>query len=179
MTKLTLNSFSEKYDIQVRLVTIDDAEFILQLRTNPQLNKFIHSTDISIEKQREWINEYKKRELAGIDYYFYYSRNGVPIGVNRVYDICTNKGTCGSWVCQKSVSTELPIITLIILREIMFEQLNLEYDYFDVRKQNKKVIKTHMMFGAEQINEDEQNYYYVLTKENFYKTKDTILQILL
>jgi hypothetical protein len=176
---LDKNFTLERYGLYVRFVEESDAEFIVKLRTDPQLSQFLHITNNSVEKQKEWITEYKNREIAGIDYYFYYSHNGMPIGVNRVYDIRTNRGTCGSWICQKGLSAELPIITLVVLREIMFEQLDLEYDYFDVRKQNKKVIKTHLLFGAEQIDEDDLNYYYVLSREKFFNTKNTILQMLI
>ena len=50
-------------NIKLELITEDDAEMILKLRTDPKLNKFIFETDPDIEKQKEWIREYKKREL--------------------------------------------------------------------------------------------------------------------
>jgi hypothetical protein len=177
--KLPSNYSDKKYGVDFRLVNEEDAEFIVKLRTDPQLNRFLHATDCSIEKQKEWIREYKKRESEGIDYYFYYSQDGTPIGVNRVYDIHDDRGTGGSWICQKGLSMELPIITFIILREIMFEQIDLEYDYFDVRKDNKQVIKMHLLFGADKIGEDELNYYYVISKEKFYRKSESILRMLI
>ncbi len=45
---------SGKY-VNLRIATEADAEFILELRLNPQLNKFIGATDPSVEKQRTWI----------------------------------------------------------------------------------------------------------------------------
>jgi len=168
-----------RYNIQVKLVEVKDADFILKLRTDSRLGQFLHDTDNDVEKQKEWIREYKKRELQGLDYYFIYFHNEVPIGVNRISDIKGERGTCGSWICQKGLSPELPVLTLIILREILFDTLDLKYDYFDVRKHNKKVIRTHLLFDSELINEDELSYYYVLSKENFYKHRDNILNMII
>ena len=44
-------------NIKLELITEDDAEMILKLRTDPKLNKFLSKTDSSIEKQKEWIRE--------------------------------------------------------------------------------------------------------------------------
>ena len=178
MNQLDLSVFELKYGIQVRLVEEEDAEFIVKLRTDPQLSRFLHATDDSIEKQKDWIREYKKREKSGTDFYFLYAKDGVAFGVNRISDILSDRATGGSWICQKELSVELPVFSLIIQREIIFDQLRLDFDYFDVRKQNKKVIKTQLMFGSEQIDEDDLNYYYVLQKEKFYKKRDYVLKLL-
>ena len=178
MKKFDFSVFEQRYGIQVRLVEETDAEFILKLRTDPQLSRFIHATVDSVEKQRDWIIEYKKRESAGKDYYFLYAKDGAPFGVNRIYDIQSDRATDGSWVCKKGLPFDLPVLSLIILFEILFEQLQFDCCYSDIRKQNKKVIKLNLMFGAEQISEDDLNYYYVLRKEYFYKKRENILKLL-
>ena len=178
LRQLDLSVFELKYGIQVRLVTEEDAEFIVKLRTDPQLNKFLNATDGSIEKQKNWIREYKKREAKAEDFYLLYAKDGEVFGVNRIYDIQTDRATGGSWICKRGLSVDLPVISLVIMREIMFEQLQLNFDYFDVRKQNKKVVKVHLMFGAQKIDETDLDYYYVLSKEEFYKNKDYILELL-
>lgn len=168
------------YGVDVRLANFDDAEFILSLRTNDRLSRFIHSTDNDVEKQINWMKEYKKRELKGEDYYFVYSKNGVPFGVNRIYDISLEKnlGTGGSWLCKQGTDVEDSMATLIIMRDIMFDILGLDYDMFDVRKQNKKVQKIHIMLGAKNIGETELDYLYSLSKEDYKKNKDNFLQLL-
>jgi hypothetical protein len=42
--KLPSNYSDKKYGLNVRFVNEDDAEFILELRTNPNLNKYINPT---------------------------------------------------------------------------------------------------------------------------------------
>ena len=178
MNKLEFSVFEQKYGIQVRLVEESDAEFIVKLRTDPKLSRFLHTTDDSVEKQKDWIREYKKREAAGKDFYFLFAKDGVPFGVNRIYDIQSDRATGGSWICQKGLPFELPVLSLIISYEILFEQLQFDCFYFDVRKKNKKVFKTDLLLGAEQISEDDLNYYFVMRKEKFYEKRDNILKLL-
>jgi len=177
MKKFDFSIFEQRYGIQVRLVEETDAEFIVELRTDPKLSRFIHATDDSVEEQRNWIREYKKREAAGKDYYFLYEKDGVAFGVNRIYDIQPDRATYGSWVCQQGLSFELPVLSLMILYEILFEQLQIAC-YTETRKQNKKVVKTTLLFGAEQISEDDLYYYYVVRKEKFYEKRDQILKLI-
>ena len=100
MTNLPANFEYHQDIIDVRLVNECDAEFILSLRNNPELNQYIHPTDDDVESQRQWLREYKKRENEGLEYYFIYSMNGEPLGLDRLYKI--NKDdisfTWGSWI---------------------------------------------------------------------------------
>jgi hypothetical protein len=66
--KLPSDFSLERYGVSVRLANEDDSEFILSLRTNEKLSRFIHSTDNDLEKQREWMRNYKIREANGEDY---------------------------------------------------------------------------------------------------------------
>ena len=65
----------EKYGLFARFVNESDAEFIVKLRTDPVLGKWIHSTDSDIENQKQWLREYKERERNGLDYYFIFYKN--------------------------------------------------------------------------------------------------------
>ena len=73
--------------LSVRLVNEKDVDYILSLRTNKHLTRFIHQTDDDREKQMEWIRNYKKRESEGREYYFIYLIGDKPVGVNRIYNI--------------------------------------------------------------------------------------------
>ena len=44
MIKLSSDFNLDKYGLHVRLVNEDDAEFIVSLRTDPKLSRFIHDT---------------------------------------------------------------------------------------------------------------------------------------
>lgn len=41
----------ERYGLKYRLIEVEDAEFIVKLRTNKRLSRYIHSTSNDIAKQ--------------------------------------------------------------------------------------------------------------------------------
>ena len=46
-------------NIDLRPVEIDDAKFILSLRIDPKLNQYLSPVENDLEKQREWIKNYR------------------------------------------------------------------------------------------------------------------------
>ena len=170
----------DRYGLHVRLVREEDAEFIVRLRTNERNARYIHATSANVADQVEWIKRYKAREARGEDYYFIFYFCGVPVGLIRIYDINMEKNsvTAGSWVCEQDLPMHVPILILIICREIMFDEIGAELDHFDVRKGNKHVLRVHKMMGAEKISEDEENYYFELTKNDFQVKKCDVLELL-
>ena len=67
------------------------------------------------------------------------------------------------------------IYTIIILKEILFDVLEKEEDRFDVRKDNKKVIRMHKLFGSTLVNKDDIDCFGVLTKYDFSANKCKML----
>lgn len=171
MKKLSSNFEITKFGLRCRLVRESDADFILSLRTDPHKNKYIHSTDSDIEKQREWIREYKKREESSLEYYFIYEKNGVPIGVNRIYEIEGDHCTEGSWICLPLEDNSITIATALIIRDLIFKVFGFDYDLFNVSIGNKKVKKFHLISGAVILREDSEQYYFQLDKESFFKNR--------
>lgn len=178
MKILSENFELERYGVKARLVTEQDASFILSLRTDERLSRFIHKTDGDLAKQLAWMKVYKERERRGLDYYFIYTNSDVPFGLNRIYDIHDDCGTGGSWLCKPGSDVEASIATLLIMRDIMFEQLGLQYDMFDVRKGNSHVQKIHKMMGAKVIGETDLDYLFKLSKADYQISKENIFQLL-
>lgn len=178
VNKLPEDFTLHRYEIDVRLVNEDDAEFILSLRTNPQLTRFLHPTDNDLEKQKEWIRKYKKRESEGTDYYFIYSYKGGEFGLNRIYDIHEKSCTGGSWLCTPGTNTEHVVATALISRDIMFEILKLKEDNFDVRKGNHKVLKFHKMMGSVKTSETELDILFQSTPETYFPKRNKIIKLL-
>lgn len=150
MKKLPNDYSIDKYGLHVRLVNEDDAEFIVKLRTDERVGKFIHATSPDVEKQKEWIRAYKKREAEGLEYYFVFLKDNMPIAVNRLYHMETPKRfTSGSWIVVPGCSTEDVVATSLIPRIIAFEQLGreMEFGVEGCHEDNKKVIKFNLMVG--------------------------------
>ncbi|MDE6548824.1 MAG: hypothetical protein K2L22_07490 [Muribaculaceae bacterium] len=178
MNKLPNDFQMNKYGIEVRLVDEKDTPFILSLRADKWLTRFIHQTDNDEQKQREWIRNYKEREKEGKEYYFIYSKNGIPFGLNRIYDIHDGSCTSGSWLCVPGTPVNHSISTALLNRDIMFGILGIKEDNFDVRKGNKKVQKFHLMTGSVQTGETELDILYRATPDTHEKGKRKILKLL-
>jgi hypothetical protein len=177
------NENLSKYGLNVRLVVEQDAVKILAFRTDEVLSKHIHKTENSLEKQLAYIKDYKTREKRGIEYYFAFSFSGKnePIGFYRIHDIDYNKKSfgIGSWIFEKNASENSPIIADVLTKDFAFNQLHLDLCYFDVRRNNKKVYRYHMLYSPVYIREDEEeNNFFYLRKEDFEKNKQKILQLI-
>ena len=174
----------EKYGLTFRLVQETDAEFIYQLRTNPNLNKYIHDVEGGVEGQIKWIRNYKLREEEGTDYYFIFFKNDKPVGLNRIYSIHDKTYTGGSWVMAPNSPMEVVVAVPLIKREIAFEILGMEYedDYDGVHIDNKKVIKFNMLFGCKiykHIQDVKGEYVCLsLTKADFEVSKIKVIKLI-
>lgn len=185
MNKLPLDFEMDKYGLHVRFVNEDDAEFILKLRTDPELSKFIHNTEYNVENQKEWIRNYKIRENKGSEYYFIFYFNGKPVGLNRIYAIKEDGSfTTGSWIFAKDAPIEASVASAIIVREIAFDVLDMLFENaFDgCHVDNKKVLRFNKMLGLRITGEiqDEKGKYYTqsLDKEDFLMNKAKILHLI-
>ena len=174
----------EKYGLAARFVEENDAAFIIQLRTDPILSRFLHATDSSLEKQKEWIRAYKEREKKGEDYYFIFYKDNMPVGLNRMYSIHDKTFTTGSWLFSPNAPYECSIIASIIVRELAFDDLKFEYEdaYDGCHIDNKKVMKFNHMMGLRDVGSYESDsgkfIQQSLTKEDFEKNKVRILKLI-
>lgn len=182
--KLPADFEMNMYGLHFRLVNEEDAAFILKLRTNEKLSKFLHSTDSDLEAQKEWIRNYKDREAAGTEYYFIFFKNGIPVGLNRLYAIKKDSYTSGSWIFDPSAPLECSVASALIVRIIAFDILGMkEENAFDgCHEENKKVLKFNKMLGLENTGkiDDVKGAYYTqrLTKESFKKNQSKIERLL-
>lgn len=174
MIKLPTDFVYENYGVTARFVTEKDAEFIVRLRSDDKLGRFIHASDGSVEQQIEWTREYKKREAAGLDYYFVFSKDGDDFGSCRIYNIDWThlSYTSGSWIIQKGTPEDIAMIPSVMLSDIANEMLGLQIDLYDVRKGNKQVLRFHRrILSAIQYGETELDYLFMSTPETRKQSK--------
>jgi len=170
MKKLPHDFTLERYGLQVRLVVEEDAEFIVSLRTNPRLNKYLPTSSTNAEQQKQWIRDYKLREKQGLDYYFIFSIKDQPQGLARIYNITEDTFTQGSWIFSLDAPLGASILGNIISSEIGFDLLEKKIAYSDARRDNNthRYVKT---FQPEIIKTDELNIYYKVLPEGFNQGK--------
>jgi RimJ/RimL family protein N-acetyltransferase len=133
---------------EIRPVEIEDAEFMLQLRLDPELSRLIHPTSPRLEDQRQYLNSYFDR--LG-DYYFILVRtsSGRREGTVAVYDVDMTHGQAewGRWVMAHD-SMGAPESALLIYRAA-FSVLGLNRTYCRTAVANHHVVAFHQYCGLE------------------------------
>lgn len=161
---MDLNSKS----IRLRLIEVDDAEFVLGLRLDDKYNKYLSPVPPNLENQIKWIQLYKNKEAAAEEYYFIIERlDGEKCGTVRVYGIQDNHFTWGSWILNGEKTRFSAIESALMVYKFGFEIKGFEKSVFDVMKGNEKVISFHEKFGAKRTAEDDVNVYFELSKEDY------------
>lgn len=155
--------------IVLRSVVEDDAEFILTLRLNPELNKFIHATDASAEKQRQWIRRQQKRAN---DYYMIIEDlRGRGLGTIGVYNIdpLQRQFEWGRWLIVPGTPFHVAAESALLAYYFGFVQLDLEQAVFVIKTPNVNVFEYfHTSLRSEIIRKDEEETWFRFRKEAFY-----------
>lgn len=136
----------EGYGYRLRPVGDQDAALVVALRSNPELNRYLHASSASIDDQLAWLAQYYQR--AG-DYYFVLERtdNGQAEGVIAVYDIdaASASGEWGRWILQPGSMAAVESARLIY--QCAFEQLQMQAVYCRTVAENAKVVSFHDSCG--------------------------------
>lgn len=158
----------EGKNILLRSVEVTDAEFILPLRLDPQLNQHLNAVSPSVENQRNWIVEQQKRPL---DYYFiiHDKKTKRDVGTVGLYEIDPDKGTFnwGRWIIVKDAPMYTAVESTILIYDTAFNHLGLKEALSEVRLANYKVINFHLSYGSVIYKLDELNAYYSFSKDTF------------
>jgi RimJ/RimL family protein N-acetyltransferase len=151
-----------------RDILTGDAHFILSLRTDEKLSRFINTTSSDIAKQRLWIQRYKE---ANDQAYFIIEFNGQSIGCVRLYDALQNSFCWGSWILQAGSPAHAAIESALMVYAYAVDHLGFERSHFTVEKGNKSVWGFHERFGAVRINEDEHQYFYEISADSIEQSR--------
>lgn len=159
--------------IHFRLVEESDAEFICDLRNNPDLNKHISQSTALVSEQEKWIKEYKNRELSLKEFYFIIERNdnNERIGTVRLYDFKDHpKSFCwGSWILNSNKTRYAAIESALLIYKIAFEEIEFEQSHFNVRKENTGVHNFHMRLGAKHVSGNDLDNFYIYPASAYYE----------
>jgi RimJ/RimL family protein N-acetyltransferase len=142
-----------------RNATVDDADFILSLRTDQEKSRYLSTTSSDSNKQRLWLESYS---VADDQAYFIIEFNSEPIGTVRLYDARQNSFCWGSWILKAGSPTQAAIESALMVYAYAVDHLGFRAAHFDVRKGNESVWQFHERFGARRISETNIDYFYKL-----------------
>ena len=175
---MTIESIlQQKFKIKPRFVEKEDAVFILQLRMDQKLSRYISATVDDAKMQEEWIEKYKIREKLKQEFYFIFeNENKDKFGVNRIYNIDTVSFEIGSWLFAQNSPEGVSILADLFTRDFAFQNIpSMEYCRFEVRKDNKSVVSYHKRFNPELIAEDSLSYYFKLSRDSYMKFRNMLI----
>jgi len=122
-------------NINMRTVTIEDAEFIYAMRKNENRTKYLSKIAGTVESQKEWIKSYKKSEQDKKEFYFVIeSMDKEKLGLVRMYDFReasflgnSQSSFCwGSWLIKEDTPKTTAIESALQIYEFGFYGLKFE-----------------------------------------------------
>ncbi len=159
--------------INLRAAEVKDAEFIYLLRQDAGKTQYLSKVEGTVEDQRQWLRKYKEREKNKEEFYFVIeSKSCEPLGLVRIYDYKDTSFSWGSWLIKEDAPTFTAIESALQIYEFAFYQLGFAQSHFEVQKGNDKVISFHQRFGARIANENDREYFFTLTKEEYEAAKN-------
>lgn len=143
-----------------RDATENDAEFILNLRTDEKKGRFLTATSNKLEAQQTWLRDYAASTGQA---YFIIKREDQAIGTVRLYDARGKSFCWGSWIIADGQPSHVAIESALMVYAYALDQLGFEQAHFGVRKANENVWTFHERFGAKRVGNSGEDYFYVIS----------------
>ena len=135
---------------RLRPVTLEDAAFIVALRSDPLLNRYLHEISPRVEDQVGWLQRYFARPMIII----LSSRMRILVkrhGAIGIYDVEENTAGAqwGRWILKHGSMAALESAWLIC--EAGFSRLRLASLSSRTLVENPRVVSFHDSFGASRV----------------------------
>lgn len=166
------NPISGKY-INLRTAEISDAKFILSLRLNKKLSRYLKPTNPSIENQKHWIEQKQNHKN---DYHMIIElKDGTQIGVIAVYNIQDDIFEWGRWIISPNSPIYVSLESCYLAYNFAFNTLGLMATKSKIRKNNKSILRFHINYGAE-ITKENDVYVYIYYHKNDFNSESGFFQ---
>lgn len=143
--------------LNFRNATVDDAAFILSLRTDAGKARYLSAVSGELAKQEAWLERYAHADDQA---YFIIENQGTPIGTVRLYDPQGESFSWGSWILHSSRPSQAAMESALMVFAYAADHLEFKAAHFEVRKGNERVWQFHERFGAVRTSETELDYHY-------------------
>ena len=131
-------------------VTPEDAENICRLRNDPQINRYLSSSEaVSVEQQTNWIIANKARNDG---YYFkILDNNNHFCGTASIYNVLNGEADFGRYVCTQPVQA---VETEYLLMEYAFNSMQLNKLFCRTAEDNRRVWRQHVTLGFRETGQE-------------------------
>lgn len=163
---INMDKFVSGKNINLRDITVEDAEFVLSLRTDENKSRFLHKTDPDLQKQIEYIRSYIGRDDQW--YFIITDKSGRQLGTVRIYDVINNDDFCwGSWLIINDAPRTTAMESALLIYDYAFGKLGFTKCHFDVRRGNVRVQRFHDMMGARRVGETDLDILYEYSRDEY------------
>lgn len=149
--------------LNLRNASVHDAEFILSLRLNKKISKYLSKIANELSQQVSWLEHYEA--LTDQAYFIIENKSGTRLGTVRLYDQVDDSFCWGSWIVKEGVAPVVAIESALIVYSYALNHLGFKAAHFDVRKGNESVWRFHEKFGAIRVAESEADIYYKISND--------------
>ncbi len=140
-----------------RNAAVEDAAFILSLRTDTGKSRYLSPVSGVLAEQRAWLKRYAQ---ANDQAYFIIEYQGTPIGTVRLYDPQGDSFCWGPWILHSSFPTHAAMESALMVYAYAVDCLGFAAAHFDVRKDNERVWQFQGRFGPVKTTDIDLNYFY-------------------
>lgn len=134
------------FRVRLRPVRLGDVKFILSLRTDPDLSRFLNPVSSSYERQTAWLQQYFEAEN---DYYFVIEdlTTAEPEGLVALYNFHSHKSCAewGRWVLKKR--SIRAVESALLIYRVAFNIFDLKSIYCVTMAENSRVVSFHDSCG--------------------------------
>jgi RimJ/RimL family protein N-acetyltransferase len=146
------------HQLILRNADVNDAEFIVRLRTDPLKRRFISATSPEIAPQKAWLMQYAR--TANEAYFIAEDLSGDKVGTVRLYDPIDDSFCFGSWIMKDGAPIQCAVESLLMVYHYALDELGFDRSYFAVRKANRSVWRFMERFGGVRMRETDIDYWY-------------------
>jgi RimJ/RimL family protein N-acetyltransferase len=151
--------------IDLRQANLEDAAFILSLRTDATLNIHMNPVADDLDAQRAWM---KSQDKPNNFYFIILDKSAQSCGTLRLYDGGADFFHGASWILKKGAPFFASIESFYRVFDFGFEYFGCPICYFTATKANTSLVQFYERMKAERIDEDETLYYLRIDKAGFY-----------
>ncbi len=135
---------------RLRPVRLEDAAFIVELRSDPERGRYLHRGCTSASSQEAWLKTYFK--IPGDCYFIIENRfSGTREGTAGIYNVNPVRGDAewGRWILRRGSLAAVESACLVY--RLGFEQLALDSLYCRTIAENTSALAFHDSFGVERV----------------------------
>ena len=162
-------------NLYLKEVSIKDVNYILKLRTDKFLSKYLNHTPKNKNKKLVWLKEYIIRRKNKTEFYFIFQlkkkTNFKNLGFARIIKLKKDTFHFGGWILQKNTKPWVALECCLSIYEYAFNHLNYKKCLLWINLKNLDIIKYHKFLGAKYIKKDKKEIFLRFNSKDFIKLK--------